>query len=255
MKTKILLSLALVFCSGFALAGADGKDAITSTNLATPDDSKYYGFFGNILYENGYKFGVHFTLEYQSFTLTGKDAKVRMPVRVDLGAESLGSFISKLRDYLDGYIVQQDAKNPKIVHIIEKVLADDPNYALNRKISLNYSGNINGTNIDNPTNGSSTLMGGLVPTVGEQVGEVVRGLGDNDVQTSFFDFDTVVSVTATNQTVRSIFTDCLPSASYKTIMWQAVRIEREGKTCVEVEFNGQTNWLDQWQIPYKQTSP
>ena len=87
--------------------------------------------FMQVLEKNGDKLGCHFTLEYRSYGITGKESKADlndyMSVQTDLNADSIPSLVSKLCDYLDGFIVVQDSRNPKVVHIIDKVLAGDQN--------------------------------------------------------------------------------------------------------------------------------
>jgi hypothetical protein len=146
-------------------------------------------------------------------------------------------------------MVVPDAKNPKIIHIIEKVLADDENYALNKKITVHYSGLLEGTNITvMPINGRSTLVGGLLPAVAEKAGDIRAGLENSGASSGggsglATDSITKVNINATNETVRSIFTDCLPTANYNPVMWTAVTTKRgnaqnELVQCVLVDFFG-----------------
>jgi hypothetical protein len=192
------------------------------------------------LYETSAKLGCHFTLERQGGRITGNESKATLPVRIDLSADSIPSLVSKLRDYLDGFIVVQDANNPKIVHIIEKVLADDKNYALNKRISLNYFGKLARTNIPIPAKpGYETTTGGLLAAVAEKAGDIRGGSDDSTFLGMAGDCCTRINVNATNETVRSILTDCLPSANYNPVMWRAVRTTQNGEPCVLVQFFGQ----------------
>lgn len=43
---------------------------------------------------------------------------------------------------------------------------------------------------------------------------------------------------AKNQTVRSIFTDCIPLADYGPILWRAVSKSQEGKEKIVVQYYG-----------------
>src|ERR1035437_1744719 len=242
MKPKLLLALAVVWSGSFALSHADVTTTIASTNSVQPLRPRVLNFM-DVLRETGTKLGCHFTLEYQGFGITGKETKATLPVRVDLSADSIPSLISRLRDYLDGFMVEEDAKNLKIVHIIEKVLADDKNYALNKRISLNYFGRLAPTNIPIPAKpGYETTTGGLLAAVAEKAGDI-RG-GSDDVGINNFlgmvsDRGTRINVNATNETVRSILTDCLPAANYSPVMWRAVTTTQNGESCVLVQFFGQ----------------
>ena len=248
MNPKLLLGLALVLSGGFISSGADDTNAIASK------PSEPYRSFVRILDENGEKLGCSFTIEYRGYRITGKESKADpfytqyTEVRADLDADSIPSLLSKLRNYLDGFLVVQDSKNPKIIHIIEKVLADDENYALNKKISVHYSGLLGGTIVPvMPINGSATLVGGLLPAVAEKAGDIRSGSdtsgGGGGAGGSPWDDVTQINVNATNETVRSIFTDCLPTANYNPVMWVAVTSKRNDEhnemvQCVLVDFFG-----------------
>jgi hypothetical protein len=207
-------------------------------NRIQEDPNPDFRFFMNVLQEEGHKLGCHFTLESLNYDITtGKESKADLPVREDLSAGSITEFVVKLRAYLGDFIVEPDSKNPKIVHIIEKALADDNDYPLNKVISLNYKGKINGTNIDNPE-GSSTMSGGLVPALAEKAGFMMWGTVDDPRMSTYYDLSTVVTVTATNKTVRSILTDCLPTKNYNPVMWRAMKTLSMGRPCVLVQFSG-----------------
>ena len=133
MKPKLILCLALVLSGGVISSRADETNAIASK------PSEPHRSFIRILDENGAKLGCSFTIEYRGYAVTGRESKADpfytqyTKVKADLDADSIPSLMSKLRDYLDGFMVVPDAKNPKIIHIIDKVLADDKNYGLTRK--------------------------------------------------------------------------------------------------------------------------
>jgi len=230
MKPKLLLCLALVLSGGFISSRADETNAIASK------PSEPYRSFMRILDENGENLGCSFTIEYRGYAVTGKESKADpfytqyTKVRADLDADSIPSLVSKVRDYLDGFMVVPDAKNPKIIHIIENVLADDKNYALNKKISVHYSGLLGGTNVlVMPINGRSTLVGGLLPAVAKKAGDIRGGLetaGSSGFGGFSWDGVTQINVNATNETVRSIFTDCLPTTNYNPVMWVAITSKR-----------------------------
>ena len=198
------------------------------------------------LRESAAKLGCHLTLEYQGLGIgDGGGTKVAEPQHDQFNADSVASFLSKLRAYLDAFIIERDVKNPKILHIIQKVLADDKDYALNQKISVEYSGRIVPTNVPIIPRPASApwfrTEGGLIPAVAEKIKEDIReGTEDNNIPGMVGDASTRVNVHATNETVRSIFTDCLSITNYNAILWRAVATTATvGDTnCVLVQFFG-----------------
>ena len=100
---------------------------------------------------------------------------------------------------------------------------------LNKKISVRYSGLLGVTIIT--VNGRSTLVGGLLPVVAEKAGDIRAGLENSGASSGgggglATDNITEVNINATNETVRSIFTDCLPTANYNPVMWTAATTQR-----------------------------
>ncbi|HUZ06580.1 MAG TPA: hypothetical protein VMV89_03750, partial [Candidatus Paceibacterota bacterium] len=127
----------------------------------------------------------------------------------------------------------------------EKVLADDPDYLLNKRISVKYSGSLDDTNVpDTNRPGYAIAVGGLLAAVAEKAGRIMGGSLDSTFMGMAGDHGaTRVNVNATNETVRSILTDCLP-ANYNTVMWSAqtaVMNGIDGKQWVLVQFFGQRN--------------
>lgn len=175
-----------------------------------------------VLRENGARLGCRFTLEYQGCDISGKISLVDIPIRTNLNADSIPLLISKLRGYLTGFTVTLDTKDPKIVHIIDNVLANDPGYVLNKKISLKYSGNIEPTNLpDTKRPGYAIAAGGLIPAVAEKAGRIIGGtLHNGSVLLVTDGRDAKVTINAVNEPVRDILTDCLPD-DYSPVMWYA----------------------------------
>ncbi len=99
MKPKILVCLALVL-SGFVLT-------FRMTQAHSIGDSAWRFFFFD-LQQNGAKLGCYFTLEFQEFNVTGKASAVVMPVRTNLNADSIPSFSSNLRNYLESLLQEFD---------------------------------------------------------------------------------------------------------------------------------------------------
>lgn len=217
MKSKLILGLALVL-SGLISEGT------TASAQPRPE------YILPALLENGAKLGCYFTLEYQSFSVTGEASLVQKVVTTNsLSADSIPAFVANLRKYLDGCVVVEDSTNPKILHIIDKTLAADPNYLLNKSISLKYSGGLR------PTYSTESLtnppVGGLIPALAQKAGHIMSAPVDSASGfRSAFDFtepNFQLSIDATNQTVRSIMADSLPLGK-KPILWRAVTHKYQG---------------------------
>ena len=97
--------------------------------------------------------------------------------------------------------------------------------------------------------GSEILAGGLLAAVAEKVPDITAGAEGAGGGGGGFgmpsDWVTQVSINSTNETVRSIFTDCLPAADYHAVMWTAVTTKRGNLnvlappgSCVMVHFFG-----------------
>ena len=83
--------------------------------------------------------------------------------------------MSKLQRDLKGFRVEQDSKNPKIVHIIEEKLEQDKNYILDKKIDLTYSGNLEHCHVKD-INGNEFSKGiGVVDSLAQKIGGVQKG--------------------------------------------------------------------------------
>ncbi len=189
------------------------------------------------LFAMGQKFMCHFTLEYRGYALTGKSSVFNSMVTNDANVTTIPLLVAKLRRDLPGFNVAQNSKNPKIVHIIEQALAEK-DYVLNKRTSLRYSGNLVGCVVKDEAGRNLVKGNGLVVAVAEKVGVVLDGTEEAGSQGAFNDCVTVVAVNASNATVRSILTDCIPLGGYKTILWRAVTTKAEGKPEVLVQFYG-----------------
>jgi len=191
----------------------------------------------------GPKLGCYFTLEYQSYKLTRQLPRIESFITFttnDLAVASTADLVSNLRRSLNGFTIEQDVKNPKVIHIIEGILERQKDYVLNKRTSLSYSGNlVNCVVID--AQGRNLVHGeGIVNAMANKVGGIQNGTTGDNSQGGFDDCSTLVSIDATNETVRSILTDYIPLAGYKTILWRAATTitGREGKTNVLIQFYG-----------------
>lgn len=90
----------------------------------------------------GAKLGCYFTLEYrhQGPAMTMLMAEVTD----DLSITSIDSLLRKLRRDLNAFAIFQDQRNPRILHLVDRVLQQQPGYPLDKKLSLDYRGNLVG---------------------------------------------------------------------------------------------------------------
>jgi hypothetical protein len=191
----------------------------------------------------GPKLGCYFTLEYRSYKLTRQTPRIEAFITFttnDLAVASTADLVSNLRRSLDGFIIEQDVKNPKVIHIIEGVLEQQKDYVLKKRTNLSYSGNLVNCNVIDAQGRNLVHGEGIVNAMASKVGGIQNGTTEAGSQGAFDDCFTVVNIEATNEMVRSILTDYIPLAGYKTVLWRAVttvtRLEVE--TNVLVQFYG-----------------
>jgi hypothetical protein len=182
-------------------------------------------------------------LEYQSYKITSQTPRIESFTTYttnDLAVASTADLLSNLRRSLKGFTVEQDTENPKVIHIIEGILKQQKDYVLNKRTSLSYSGNLVSCVIKDAQGRNLVHGEGIVNALADKVGGIQNGTAEADSQGTFDDCYTVVNIEATNETVRSILTDCIPLAGDKTILWRAVTTTtgREGRTNVLVQFYG-----------------
>jgi hypothetical protein len=94
----------------------------------------------------GPRLGCHFTWESKE-PPAGTAWKFVELITNDLAIASIEQLTVTLRRNLDGFTVEPDPQNPKIIQITERTLMEDSNYALNKKINLKYSGNLMGHDV------------------------------------------------------------------------------------------------------------
>ena len=190
------------------------------------------------LFEIGGKLGCYFTLEYQDHPITGKTAKLFDVVSNDLNIASMTALMARLRHDVPGYSVTENAKNPKIVHIIDRGLEGKNDYVLNQRVTLRYSGNLVACVVKDAQGRNIVKGQGLVTAIGKKLGGIQSGPPSQDGRDAFDDCVTQVEVNRKDQSVRSILTDCIPVQNYKPVLWRAVTTKKDGQTNVLVQFYG-----------------
>ena len=194
--------------------------------------------FNDYLFTIGEKLGCFFTLEYFSYAHAGKSSKIHGIVTNDLSIQSIPALVEKLRHDMQGFVIEQDGKNPKILHIIDEALKNDKNYAMNKMVSLNYSGTLGGCDIFDANDKAVAKTSGLISAISKQLDGIQYGTETSGSQGAISDCITLVNVNSTNTAVRSILTDSIALDNYKVILWRSFTTYSEkGKTC-QVQFFG-----------------
>jgi hypothetical protein len=162
----------------------------------------------------------YFTLE--KVERDGDDPKAD-PVDVmdDEVFTDIDTALAKLSKHVEGFSFIKNKEHPNVVHVIENCLLKTPEYPLDKKVSVQFSG---------------TPLGLIKSLERQETGIEIRRGGDN---TQAFDDDvTEIQVQAKEKTVRAILTDCIPLKGYNPKIWIAeTRFER-GKPRTIVQFHG-----------------
>ncbi|HWD94550.1 MAG TPA: hypothetical protein VG938_19635 [Verrucomicrobiae bacterium] len=172
------------------------------------------GVLGTYLNSLGTKLGFYFTFEYfrsNSLVIPVPEMHVDLPDENDMTNSAV--MMSELQRAVPGFKIYRDGRNAKVIHFVDIRLLKIPRYALNRKISLTYSGPL----------GNGRAGGSLVSALSKQVPEIssISGSPISSLET-FDDWYTDVSIKVENQPVRRIITDCLPFRNRTPFLWKAV---------------------------------
>lgn len=167
----------------------------------------------------GDQFHCSFTIERAS-TPTSKTLQ-RARFKIDYDIESIDALREVMQAQLDGAVIRQNPKHPRVLHVIDAELAKDANYALDKPATLEYSG----------------VVGGLPTRIGEVVPGIrlprsfsnTEGLGDHVTQ---------VDVDAKEESVRDILTNAVPIERYEPVLWVAETHDQDGKRETWIRFIG-----------------
>jgi hypothetical protein len=219
--------LALAVICGFSSTvfsqQSNGATANDEGELPTRADRERV-WFTSFLFTAGNQLGCYFTMEYRSRNLTGKEVKMDTYITNGLAAFSIPSLVSNLTVELKGYTVVRDSNNPIIIHIIDQALEQQSNYVMNKPVSIQYSGNLVGSVVQDAEGRNLGKGEGLVTAISRQTGGGITSgeISHTDPVQGGNDFTTLVNVNATNQTVRSILANSIPLTNYSRILWRAV---------------------------------
>ncbi len=159
------------------------------------------------LFVIGNKLVCYFTLEYTSYELAGHLSRIYSNVTNETSIPTVQIFMSHLRQELPGFNIEQDSKEPRIIHIIEQSLATNQNYVLNQRISLKYAGELCGCDIMDASGKRLTSGKGLVDSISTEIEGLATGY---DEQGALDDCQTRVKINAVNETLRNILSEGLP---------------------------------------------
>ena len=142
----------------------------------------------------------------------------------DQSIKTVSALVKKLQAELTTFVVTQDENNPRIIHLKVTILADDKEYVLDQKTTINYTGRLRF----------------LPDTLGQQnhLPIITQDVFSDAVIS--IDISTIVSFSATNSTLRSILTDCVPLAQYNRLLWYAETKIRDGKVYTQINYEGPT---------------
>ena len=230
MQKLVLYLIALSLCSCRTIPDDSNPQPATEEVLPIP--------FVDYLFEIGAKLGCHFTLEYQDYAVTGRMPRLFEVVSNDLSVASMPALLAKLGRDVPGYSVTQNAKNPMVVHIIERRLEEKNDYVLNQRVTLRYSGNLVACVVKDAQGRNIVKGQGLVTAIGEKLGGIQSGPPSQDGREAFDDCVTRVKVDVKSKPVRDTLTDSIPLENYKVILWRAVTTRGDGQTNVLVQFYG-----------------
>jgi hypothetical protein len=173
----------------------------------------------NELSDIGLRFDCWFTIERTS-TPTSRTLGV---ARFEIGSEvkTREALLETLKSQLKDGIIEVDANDPRVFHVIDSVLATDPDYVMDKSATLKFSGVL------------SELAG--------KIGEVVPGIDTRrggSLREAFDDHVTRAEFEIKDKPVRSILTDAVPVDKYSPVLWIADTFEKDGKSVTWVQFAG-----------------
>ena len=109
----------------------------------------------------------------------------------------------------------------QVVLIKDISLVKDRNYPLDRVVSLDYSGNIDS----------------LSDAIGDRLDGSVEAMDAGSISMiNNYDYTSLITLSARNETVRSILTNHLPITHYRAILWDARTAIRNRKEVTYINF-------------------
>jgi hypothetical protein len=168
----------------------------------------------------GHRLDCHFTIEDHSGSSTFV-TNVDFPDPAMATIEELTESLSKLFKNVE---VVQSRKHPGVIHLIEKPIGKSPDYVLDKKVDLDFSGRV-GDRL-------CMALGKLHPEIGPTQGGLLPGFGT--------DYVTKVELDVHQMPIRDVLTHGLPLEGYGRILWRATTSKNAGDDApaTTVRFSG-----------------
>jgi hypothetical protein len=190
-----------------------------NTVLHTPSNQRE--FWEHYLYSTGKSLSCYFTIEIVA--REAGDPKNRDRYLLDdEEVTSVDEVIDKVSKNRKTFTFLKNKKNPRIVHIIDNDLRKIPDYPIDQKMDLEYSGSLDELSI---------AIEKKFPTLGpRRSGEVSQFLIADPI--------TEIEIDIKDTTVRDILTDCVPLKGYQPLLWRAETEKIEGKHKTILQYYG-----------------
>jgi hypothetical protein len=202
--------------------------ALAAPRLAQADD-EHWGFPDEIELDRqqsftllGVKYDCYFTVEEFGKEASFPSRVQGMKVKGLHNIASRADLVKALNEQLKDVEVYADPDLPAVIRLVTKGRDRLPNYELERKLSLSFSGTI------------AELLGAVhkagmgVQQAGFPVAPGIRGL----------DGITKVKLEAKDLPVRRLLTDYVPLSDYHRLIWSARSYPKDGTYQTYVEFRG-----------------
>ena len=137
----------------------------------------------------------------------------------DPAINTIDKLVDHLRLQCKGVSVFRDVDHPNVVHLVETALLRRPDYVMERKVDVLFSGRL----FDLPDNIGQRLGGNI-----ESPRTFIAGGNQPDVETK-------VNIRSKGRTVRQVLTDAVPRC-YGTFLWYAQTNIEGSNTVTDVKF-------------------
>jgi len=195
-----LVNISIIWIAA-AVTISIGSDPVNAED-DIPDNLPFIDY----LLVTGERLGLYFTIEKWASTREKVSAFETSHVfRHDERIDTAEKLITQLKTEVPGIEAKRNAKNPKIVHLIEKGLNDERRYAMNRRISVRHVGE----------------RGNLVDSVKKEVPNIGHLTWIDSREVVGDDSYTSVKVEVMDTPLRDIFTDCVSLEGYSQVLWKA----------------------------------
>lgn len=159
------------------------------------------------------RLGVRFTIEADCRDSNRRSTLVAGTIPAPDSLTDPARIIDYLAKAMPEVSIRTEADNPKLVHLIDKSLLADGDYALSRRISLTFTG---------PT---YELFQAVIAQSHGGLGFPIT-VANSDATVD----ETPVSAKAVDMPVRAVLSVFQPLAAYEAVVWEAECYKREGES-------------------------